>query len=171
MSFFSQNHTEINSDDWTITKKTTRTIKHENFSKMKNLKVDRWALSLRWLAVNFCCCWNLGILYWFFCEIHAWVCIAADYIIVYCNRWCVQIYVPVPQVGKLVNYSYRQFTEQKQMGSALKFSFWALSIPRQFFCGGGGDLPRSHTHAHTRTRTRTYAHTHKIYCLTRPILR
>ena len=47
MSFFSQNHTEINSDDWTITKKTTRTIKHENFSKMKNLKVHRWALSLR----------------------------------------------------------------------------------------------------------------------------
>ena len=44
--FFSQNHTEINSDDWTITKKTTRTIKHENFSKMKILKVDRWALSL-----------------------------------------------------------------------------------------------------------------------------
>ena len=40
MSFFSQNHTEINSDDWTITKKTTRTIKHENFSKMKILKVD-----------------------------------------------------------------------------------------------------------------------------------
>ena len=46
MSFFSQNHTEITSDDWTITKKTTRTIKHENLSKMKNLKVDRWALSL-----------------------------------------------------------------------------------------------------------------------------
>ena len=46
MSFFSQNHTEINSDDWTITKKTTRTIKHEIFSKMKKLKVDRWALSL-----------------------------------------------------------------------------------------------------------------------------
>ena len=44
--FFSQNHTEINSYDWTITKKTTRTIKHENFSKMKILKVDRWALSL-----------------------------------------------------------------------------------------------------------------------------
>ena len=43
---FSQNHTEINSDDWTITKKTTMTIKHENFSKMTNLKVDRWALSL-----------------------------------------------------------------------------------------------------------------------------
>ena len=35
-----------NSDDWTITNKTTRTIKHENFSKMKILKVDRWALSL-----------------------------------------------------------------------------------------------------------------------------
>ena len=53
MSFFSQNHTEINSDDWTITKKTTRTIKHENFSKMKNLKVDRWALSLNhhWFIV------------------------------------------------------------------------------------------------------------------------
>ena len=44
--FFSQNHTEINSNDWTITKKTTRTIKYENFSKMKILKVDRWALSL-----------------------------------------------------------------------------------------------------------------------------
>ena len=44
--FFSQNHTEIISDDRTITKKTTRTIKHENFSKMKILKVDRWALSL-----------------------------------------------------------------------------------------------------------------------------
>ena len=43
---FSQNHTEINSDDWTITKKTTRTIKHEHFSKMKILKVDRRALSL-----------------------------------------------------------------------------------------------------------------------------
>ena len=43
---FSQNHTETNSYDWTITKKTTRTIKHENFSKMKILKVDRWALSL-----------------------------------------------------------------------------------------------------------------------------
>ena len=44
---FSQNHTETNSDDWTITKKTTRTIKHENFAKMKILKVDRWALSLK----------------------------------------------------------------------------------------------------------------------------
>ena len=44
---FSQNHTETNSDDWTITKKTTRTIKHENFAKMKILEVDRWALSLR----------------------------------------------------------------------------------------------------------------------------
>ena len=42
----SQNHTETNSNDWTITKKTTRTIKHENFAKMKILKVDRWALSL-----------------------------------------------------------------------------------------------------------------------------
>ena len=30
---FSQNHTETNSDDWTITKKTTRTIKHENINK------------------------------------------------------------------------------------------------------------------------------------------
>ena len=37
-------------------------------------------------------------------------------------------------MGKLVNYSCRQLTEQKQMGSALKFSFWALSIPRQVFC-------------------------------------
>ena len=50
---FSQNHTEINSDDWTITKKTTRTIKHENFSKMKILKVDRWALSSRWRPVAY----------------------------------------------------------------------------------------------------------------------
>ena len=48
---FSQNHTETNSDDWTITKKTTRTIKHENFSKMKILKVDRWALSLTWNGI------------------------------------------------------------------------------------------------------------------------
>ena len=37
-------------------------------------------------------------------------------------------------MGKLVNYSCRQLTEQKQMGSALKFSFWALSNPRQVFC-------------------------------------
>ena len=37
-------------------------------------------------------------------------------------------------MGKLVNYSCRQLTEQKQMGSALTFSFWALSIPRQVFC-------------------------------------
>ena len=44
---FSQNHRETNSDDWTITKKTTRTIQHKNFSKMKILKVHRWALSLR----------------------------------------------------------------------------------------------------------------------------
>ena len=51
MSFFLQNHTETNSDDWTITKKTTRTIKHENFSKMKILKVDRWALSLIWIII------------------------------------------------------------------------------------------------------------------------
>ena len=43
---FSRNHTDINPDDWTITKKTIRTTIHENFSKMKNLKVDRWALSL-----------------------------------------------------------------------------------------------------------------------------
>ena len=41
-NFFTKSH--IN--DWKITKKTTRTIKHENFSKMKNLKADRWALSL-----------------------------------------------------------------------------------------------------------------------------
>ena len=46
MSFFSRNHTDVNPDDWTITKKTIRTTIHENFSKMKNLKVDRWALSL-----------------------------------------------------------------------------------------------------------------------------
>ena len=52
MSFFSQNHTETNSDDWTITKKTTRTMKHENLSKMKILKVDRWALSLRTTGIS-----------------------------------------------------------------------------------------------------------------------
>ena len=51
---FSQNHTEINSDDWTTTKKTTRTIKHENFSKMTNLKVDRWALSLNQDYIGSC---------------------------------------------------------------------------------------------------------------------
>ena len=43
---FSRNHTDVNPDHWTITKKTIRTTIHENFSKMKNLKVDRWALSL-----------------------------------------------------------------------------------------------------------------------------
>ena len=37
-------------------------------------------------------------------------------------------------MGKLVNYSCRQLTEQKQMGSALRFSFWAFSIPRQVSC-------------------------------------
>ena len=52
MSFFSQNHTETNSGDWTKTKKTTRTIKHENFSKMKILKVDRWALSLKAITIG-----------------------------------------------------------------------------------------------------------------------
>ena len=52
---FSQNHTETNSDDWTITKKTTRTIKHENFSKMKILKVDRWALSLSGMHDSLVC--------------------------------------------------------------------------------------------------------------------
>ena len=36
-------------------------------------------------------------------------------------------------MGKLVNYSCRQLTEQKQMGSALKFSFWALSIQDRSF--------------------------------------
>ena len=47
---FWRNHTDINPDDWTITKKTIRTTIHENFSKMKNSKVDRWALSLtHWL--------------------------------------------------------------------------------------------------------------------------
>ena len=55
---FSQNHTEINSDDWTITKKTTRTIKHDNFSKMKILKVDRWALSLNWVDRIMRIVWN-----------------------------------------------------------------------------------------------------------------
>ena len=44
---FSRNHTDVNPDDWTITKKTIRTTIHENFSKMTNLKVDRWALSLK----------------------------------------------------------------------------------------------------------------------------
>ena len=44
----SRNHTDVNPDDWTITKKTIRTTIHENLSKLKNLKVDRWALSLRW---------------------------------------------------------------------------------------------------------------------------
>ena len=52
---FSRNHTDVNPDDWTITKKTIRTTIHKNFSKMKNLKVDRWALSLspvtNWSAV------------------------------------------------------------------------------------------------------------------------
>ena len=43
---FWRNHTDINPDDWTMTKKTIRTTIHENFSKMKNSKVDRWALSL-----------------------------------------------------------------------------------------------------------------------------
>ena len=42
--FFSQNNTKIKSDCWTITKKTTRTIKHDNFSKVKNLRVDRWVI-------------------------------------------------------------------------------------------------------------------------------
>ena len=36
-------------------------------------------------------------------------------------------------MSKLVNYSCRQLTEQKQMGIALKFSFRALAIPRQVF--------------------------------------
>ena len=53
---FSRNHTDINPDDWTITKKTIRTKIHENFSKMKNLKVDRWALSLKLL-----CHWLKGL--------------------------------------------------------------------------------------------------------------
>ena len=54
MSFFHK-ITQINSDDWTITKKTTRTIKHENFSKMKILKIDKWALSLNHhKLVNIC---------------------------------------------------------------------------------------------------------------------
>ena len=60
---FSQNHTEINSDDWTITKKTNRTIKHENLSKMKILKVDRWALPLRQcITVPFMACheWTIS---------------------------------------------------------------------------------------------------------------
>ena len=46
---FSRNHTDVNPDDWTITKKTIRTTIHENFSKMKKLKVDRWALSLSFI--------------------------------------------------------------------------------------------------------------------------
>ena len=62
MSFFSQNHTETNFDDWTITKKTTSTIKHENLAKMKILKVARWALSL---TKMFCTSGpNLVILAW-----------------------------------------------------------------------------------------------------------
>ena len=48
---FWRNHTDINPDDWIITKKTIRTTIHENFSKMKNSKVDRWALSLNWLIM------------------------------------------------------------------------------------------------------------------------
>ena len=59
MSFISQNHEEINSDDWTITKKTTRTTKQENFSYMKTLKVDRWALSLKAQTSNGS--WRQGI--------------------------------------------------------------------------------------------------------------
>ena len=50
---FSRNHTDVNPDDWTITKKTIRTTIHENFSKMKNLKVDRWALSLKRTNLKF----------------------------------------------------------------------------------------------------------------------
>ena len=49
---FSRNHTDVNPDDWTITKKTIRTTIHENFSKMKNLKVDRWALSLSYVGCH-----------------------------------------------------------------------------------------------------------------------
>ena len=50
---FWRNHTDINPHDWTITKKTIRTTIHENFSKMKNSKVDRWALSLTsWCLVT-----------------------------------------------------------------------------------------------------------------------
>ena len=56
---FSRNHTDINPDDWTITKKTIRTTIHENFTKMKNLKVDRWALSL-----NQCQIWQLSSNSW-----------------------------------------------------------------------------------------------------------
>ena len=50
--FFSQNHTETNSDDWTITKKTTRTTKHENFAKMKIWKLiaELYHISF-WLTV------------------------------------------------------------------------------------------------------------------------
>ena len=52
---FWRNHTDINPDDWTITKKTIRTTIHENFSKMKNSKVDRWALSLmKWAILSVC---------------------------------------------------------------------------------------------------------------------
>ena len=67
-----------------------------------------------------------------FCEIHAWVFIAADYIIVYCNRsvhsYChINVCTPGGQISKLLMHA-------TQMGSALKFSFWALSIPSQVFC-------------------------------------
>ena len=64
---FSRNHTDVNPDDWTITKKTIRTTIHENFSKMKNLKVDRWALSLisPWKVFE-CHFWkNVGTLFLF----------------------------------------------------------------------------------------------------------
>ena len=63
---FSRNHTDVNPDDWTITKKTIRTTIHENFSKMKNLKVDRWALSLRSVQNTGTCYPGLG----WICQVH-----------------------------------------------------------------------------------------------------
>ena len=65
---FWRNHTDINPDDWTITKKTIRTTIHENFSKMKNSKVDRWALSLTdevlfqsfWNSTGILLIWRIG---------------------------------------------------------------------------------------------------------------
>ena len=55
---FSRNHTDVNPDHRTITKKTIRTTIHENFSKMKNLKVDRWALSLIGRPHFSCACFS-----------------------------------------------------------------------------------------------------------------
>ena len=71
-----------------------------------------------------------------FRETHSCVCIAADYIIVYCNIWVhsychVNICTPGGQICQLLMQATHR---TEKMGSALKFSFWALSIPRQVFC-------------------------------------